>query len=79
MVGRTTLIKVTLNRLPNYVMQLIKLPTNITNQLELYQQNFLWVTTPQVHLIKWETIQSPKECGGLGIQNLSDKNNALLR
>lgn len=81
MAGQTILINVALNCLPNHVMQLIKIPTNIITKLERYQRNFLWGTTPQkckLHLIKWATVQLPKAQGELGIQNLHHKNNALL-
>lgn len=40
MAGRTTLIKATLNSIPNHVMQITYLPIQILNQLERYQGNF---------------------------------------
>lgn len=81
MAGRTTLIKSTLNALLNHVMHYISIPQSIINKMEQYQRNFLWDTTAtrkKMHLIKWVRITSPNELGGLGIQQLRPKNNALL-
>lgn len=41
-VGRTTLIKSTLNSLPNYVMQYIKIPSQVILRMNRYQRKFLW-------------------------------------
>lgn len=81
MTCHTTLIKATLNTIPNYIMQFISLPAHIITRLESYQKNFLWDSTSQkrrLHLLKWDKISTPKEQGGLGIQWLRDKNDALL-
>lgn len=81
MAGRLTLINSTLNTLPNHIKQFIQLPTRVKTLSEHYQHNFLWGTTTQrrkLHLIKWDILQTPKACGGLGIQNLTAKNNAHL-
>lgn len=47
MAGRTALIKVTLNSMPNHIMQFISLLSHIITKLERYQKNFLWGTTVQ--------------------------------
>lgn len=73
---RVTLVKSTLNTLPNHVMQLIALPLNIIRRLEQYERNFLWRTTTQqrkIHLLNWNVVTSPKAEGGLGIQRLQQK------
>lgn len=70
---RTTLIKATLNPIPNHLMQIMSLPTNIIQRLESYEKYFLWGSTSRkkkLHLINWETVTSPKEQRGLGIQKL---------
>lgn len=72
-VDRTTLIKATLNPIPNHFMQIMSLTTNIIQRLESYEKYFLWGSTSRkkkLHLINWETVTSPKEHGGLGIQKL---------
>lgn len=42
MAGHTTLIKSTLNAIPNPVMQYIAIPQSIINKMKQYQRNFLW-------------------------------------
>jgi len=62
-------------------MQYIHIPSHILHKLDQYQRNFLWGTTlekKKLHLVKWNDITRPKNIGGLGIQKLRDKNNALL-
>lgn len=77
MAGRTTQIKSTLNILPDQVMQYTKTPKEVISTMDHYQRNFLW-GKKKLHLLKWNTIQKPKCQGGLGIQNLTIKNNAFL-
>lgn len=79
--GRATLIKSTLNSIPNHLMQLIKIPNYIIQRMEQYQKNFLWVSNAQrkrMHMVKWEVITTLKSQGRLGIQKLKAKNLALL-
>lgn len=81
MAGRTTLIKAALNSLPNHVMQITNLPIQLLNQLQRYQRNFLWGTTHQkrkLHSVRWERVTTSKVEGGLDIQRLKEKNQALL-
>ena len=64
--GRTTLIKATLNSIPNHIIQFIALPNYIINRLESFQKNFLWGTTAQkkrLHLLKWDYVTNPKDHG----------------
>lgn len=64
--GRTTLIKSTLNSIPNHVMQLLPIPAHIIKQLEKYKRNFLWGTTPhrkKLHLIRWVVVTKTRNEG----------------
>lgn len=70
MAERTTLIKATLNSIINHVMQITYLPIELLHKLERYQRKF--------HLIRWESVTTSRVEGGLGIQNLRKKNQALL-
>lgn len=81
MAGRTSLIKSTLNSLPNHVTQYISIPHSIIHKMEQYQCNSLWGTTQTrkiLHLLNWQIVTAPKDSGGLGIQQLRHKNNAIL-
>jgi hypothetical protein len=53
----------------------------VENRLEKLQQDFVWGglnEEPKFNLVKWAQICSPKQGGGLGIQNLRTFNLALL-
>lgn len=81
MAGRSTLIKATFNTIHNHVIQIISIPSNIINRLEICQKKKLWGSTSQkrkLHLLNWKTVTSSKDNGGLGIQKLRGKNEALL-
>ncbi|PKI32035.1 hypothetical protein CRG98_047574 [Punica granatum] len=44
-------------------------------------QNLIWGHSEErrmVHLVRWEVITQPKECGGLGLGRLEEYNDALL-
>lgn len=49
--------------------------------MNYYQRNFQWGGTEQkreLNLVKWSVVQKLKTYGGLGIQNLTTKSQALL-
>lgn len=79
MAGRTTLTKACLNSISTHIMHYIKLPASITKIIDKIQRNFIWGTTDEkkIHLLSWNTLVSPKEEGGLGIQKTAFKNKAL--
>lgn len=77
MIGRTTLAKAYLSSIPSHVMQVRKLSSHTTKQI---QKNFIWGTTPakkKMYLVGWEIITKPKSKGRLGIQKAKCKNRAL--
>ena len=50
-------------------------------RLEKIQRDFLWGVgnlTRKIHLVKWSTVCTSKEKGGLGIRSLPTLNMALL-
>ena len=79
--GRLTLIKSTLSNMPTYLISLFRLPRRVKLRLEKIQRDFLWGggnLERKLHLVNWETVCLIKEKCGLGIQNLSKFNKALL-
>ncbi|KAL9671726.1 hypothetical protein QQ045_009297 [Rhodiola kirilowii] len=81
MVGRLVLVKAALSNLPVYYASLFKMPVQVVAQLERMQRRFLWgssVKGRKIHYVKWEKLQRPKSCGGLGIQGMAEKNSSLL-
>lgn len=78
--GRTTLASSTLASIPSHVMQYTLLPRKILNSIDKIQRNFIWGTTEfkkKLHLIRWETITTDKDKGGLGLRKAKSKNLAL--
>ncbi|KAK0586532.1 hypothetical protein LWI29_008529 [Acer saccharum] len=79
--GRCTLIKAVSSAIPVYAMQSIKLPSEISKNLDKINRNFLWGSTPEkkhVHLVSWDVVCLPKHLGGLGIKKTKLMNQALL-
>lgn len=78
--GRITLIKATLSSLPIYFLSLFKIPKGVVVEIELLQNQFLWQgdEASKPHLIKWKTVSSRKQAGGLALGRIIDKNKALL-
>jgi hypothetical protein len=62
-----TLIKSTLSNLATYYLSLFCIPLGVANRIEKL-----------FHLVKWSTICSPMQYGGLGVRNLIKFNQALL-
>ncbi|OIT01438.1 putative ribonuclease h protein, partial [Nicotiana attenuata] len=79
--GRCTLIRSTLNTIPNHQMQLSMLPSRTLQEIDKTKRGFLWGTTTvkkKIHLINWDKVTMPKEMGGLGIRKAKNKNLSLL-
>ena len=79
--GRLTLIESTMASLPTYFLSLLRIPKGVSLRLEKIQRDFLWGggnLDKKIHLVKWKTVCSRKENGGLGLQILFTFNRALL-
>ncbi|KAK2441392.1 hypothetical protein QL285_012694 [Trifolium repens] len=78
--GRMTLVKSTLNSIPNYYMQIAWLPQATCDFIDRTARNFLWKgsSTTGMHLVGWDKITKPKKLGGLGIRKAREANTSLL-
>jgi len=69
--GRVMLIQSTIEAIPSYTMQKIRLPRSICDEVDRKVRRFLWGGTAnvrKVHLVNWNSVTKPKELGGLGIR-----------
>ncbi|XP_028785542.1 uncharacterized protein LOC114741444 [Neltuma alba] len=81
MAGRVTLAKSVISAIPLYSMMVTKIPTQIIGSIERAQRAFIWghsMEERKMHLINWETVQKPRDRGGLGVLNLQHMNEACL-
>ena len=79
--GKITLIKATLASFPNYHILVFKPPKYVYKDIKTIWRNFLSRNTfdkKNINLIKWSTMLSPINKGGLGINSIQSTNFALL-
>lgn len=81
MAGRKVLIQSVTSTLANHVMQVHHLPISVSKEIDKANRRFLWGGTEgkrKMSLVKWRTVCTPKEMGGLGLRTTSNANQALL-
>ncbi|KAL9669607.1 hypothetical protein QQ045_007154 [Rhodiola kirilowii] len=80
MSGRATLISAVLGSTSIHTLSILPVPNVVIKSIERLMRNFLWDrgNSSRHHWIKWETICTPKDEGGLGIRKLSDVKKCLL-
>lgn len=79
--GRYTLVNHVLNSLPQYTMNVHKIPNITINKLNSIAKKFLWNASTQSNKkspLNWKTITYHKNKGGLRIRNLIILNKAYI-
>ncbi|KAM1798595.1 hypothetical protein ACFX12_032647 [Malus domestica] len=79
--GKEVLLKVVVQAIPIYPMNLFKFPVAVCKDLDSMSAGFLWGDCGghrRIHWVNWDTLGRPKYEGGLGFQNFQDFNDALL-
>ena len=79
--GRVTLIQSVLTSIPIYFFSFFRVPQSVVDKLVKLQHRFLWGGGPdqnKIAWIRWESMCSPKEKGGLDIKDINTFNLALL-
>lgn len=81
MAGRITLTKHVLNTMPFYTMQTSRLPLRLCDEIDRICRSFIWghaTWERKIHLIGWDSLCKPVDCGGLGIRPTRMTNIAAL-
>jgi hypothetical protein len=59
----------------------MSIPKSCLQEIEKAQRAFIWGDTEdkrKAHVISWNTLTQPKDCGGLGLRNLQSMSEACL-
>ena len=68
--------------LPTFYMCSLKLPPQVTKQIDVYRKHCLWskgdINRKGNYLAAWEVACKPKSQGGLGVIDIERHNDALL-
>jgi hypothetical protein len=80
--GRLEMINSAITPITTYAMCTIKLPKGVIDSVDRARKQCLWRGNDNEkkggNLVAWETVQQPKDKGGLGVINLRLHNDALL-
>ena len=72
-----------LSSLPTFYMCTLKIYKGIIDQLDMYRRHCLWresdLTKRNTPLAAWPLVCKPKDMGGLGVIDLQNQNDCLLR
>jgi hypothetical protein len=77
-----TLIKSTISSIPTCYLSLFPILVSVAKRLKRLQQEFLWSGMGyevKLHLVNWHRICTPIKESGLGVRNVIQFNQALLR
>ncbi|KAJ9536668.1 hypothetical protein OSB04_un000141 [Centaurea solstitialis] len=79
--GRRQLVISVLQSLQLYWMAIFVFPSSVIHELEVALRSFLWAQGDAVQgkcRIAWSVVCQPRECGGLGLKDLTTWNRALI-
>ncbi|GJV03431.1 RNA-directed DNA polymerase, eukaryota [Tanacetum coccineum] len=79
--GRLTLLKSVLGSIPLFYMSIYKTPMSVLKDLEAIRRRFFNghdQNSNQANWVKWDTVMSAKETGGLGVASFHALNRGLM-
>lgn len=79
--GKEVLIKMVVQALPQYAMNIFKIPLSICRAIERKISDFWWrknAAQRGVHWKSWDVLKIRKDQGGLGFRDLMELNRAML-
>lgn len=78
--SRLILVNSVFSALPTFYMCSLKLPPQVTKQIDIFRKHCLWnrgdINRRGNYLATWEIAYKPKDQGGLGIINIQSQNDA---
>ncbi|XP_038972754.1 uncharacterized protein LOC120104917 [Phoenix dactylifera] len=81
MMGRVTLARSVLSSIPIYLLSHAFIPVSVLRSIEQLVRNFIWGRQGGrggIHLLAWEVVCQPTRYGGLGVQSLLVRREALV-
>lgn len=79
--GRAVLTNTCLSSVPLYMLSFLEAPKGVVKRLDYFRARLLWQEQQgrrKYHLVNWPNVCLPKDCGGLGILDLTAMNQSLL-
>ena len=77
MAGQISLAHSFLVSFPLYTMASVTLPALISDKIDRATWAFIWGSwegARKMHLVSWQEVSKPRDCGWLGIRRMSDLN-----
>lgn len=78
---RISLNKTLLSAIPIFMMQSMRLPKGVCEDLNKVKRQIMWGNTNErraLALVGWDRVCQPKERWGLGLRKMNDMNDALI-
>ncbi|XP_038974764.1 uncharacterized protein LOC120106009 [Phoenix dactylifera] len=80
MMGRITLVRSVLSAIPTYFLSNSLIPMEVLRTIEQLFRDFIWGGSGGrggIHLVAWEVVCQPTRAGGLGLQSMVVRREAL--
>jgi hypothetical protein len=78
---RVTLVNACLSSIALYMLSFLEAPKGFINKADMHRKIMVWQEIDgrkRYHLVNWHTMCLPKDCGGLGVLDLTTMNKSLL-
>jgi hypothetical protein len=78
---RLTLVNACLSSITLYMLSFLEAPKDFLKKADIIRKRMIWQEMEdkkKYHLMKWDTVCLPKDCGGLGVLDLAIMNKSLL-
>jgi hypothetical protein len=78
---RVTLVNACLTSICLYMLSFLEAPKGFIQRTDIHRKRMVWQELDDrkiYHLVNWHTVCLPKDCGGLGVLDLTTMNKSLL-